>query len=222
MTNVAHVYVTFGGTLPESEIWQCGVRCLPLDAGVRVPDADLTTYCSEVQAALGTWFNSAGARHATAAHLVWVKAAWIGTDGKYPGDETPGIYDYATPVAGATAAAGQPGFTCQALSFTTGTLRGKGSHGRIYPPNVATPATQYGFSVATATSTALATATVALLNALSNATGTIPVIPAVVPMGPGVSTTDEYPITGVKIGSVVDTIRRRKSAVPEVYQTASL
>lgn len=214
-----HTLVTFGGTMTElaanDEIFQCGVRGIYTGGGP-VPEGDLQDLADKVLNGVsgtggglsGIW-AAANGFIANTAKLAWVKAVNIAPDGSYSSE--PAISQI-TPLAGGTAPA-LPSFCCIALSWSTGKTLGKAVRGRLYPPNFGAPFSGGSFTTAAAVTSLLAwqkNLYIALNNALSPAA----FIPHVVSKSGELN-----PITGCRVGNVIDTQRRRKDATPETYQT---
>jgi hypothetical protein len=241
-----HVLVTFGGGFgsgADAEIWQVGVKMGALSSDGNVMDTqlkNLTSYVNSIQGALSTWFGNATNLLRSDFTLQWLKAANIGAGtaqnpyGKYlgatdpNGGPNPGIYTYASPVAGGAAVASFPTppiITVAATFRNTNQPRGprhSASHGRIYLP----------FRLQTSTNrigspSAYVTAVSALLTLLSQPS------PAVIadgideaapngfkPILVGVNGTSNV-VNRVDFGDVVDTVRNRKSKLREVYTGAA-
>ena len=214
-----HALLAFGGFdnsySPGFEIWQCHVRGL-FDS--EADYSDMQSICDIIAGRLRTWFGASANYMSSAATLNWVKLNEIGPDGRYVSD--------ITNITEVTAqAGGQPPhtpsiLTC-AFSWTTGATRGLAHRGRIFPP-VALDAVTTG-TVGTKQSN-YRTSALSLLTAIAP-TGTLThdgLPPYVVsPGGKHSSVGVARRITGVEIGDLVDVQRRRKSALPEAYVSAS-
>lgn len=219
MTYASFTRVTFGGknlVLP-GEQWSCNVSVVePVgDFGsLSNPDA----YLAAIRTALGTWFQSAAALIPTTFTLEYVKANGILPNGSYEDKTVTHEWFYSPILAGtATVVGSLPPILSVAYSWTTAKMRGPGSHGRIYPPNTAQTISPNGaLTIAGANITQDVAAAKALLTALASAgaTAATPVIASKVGSG------SVTPITGVRVGNVVDVQRRRKSAIPETYTSA--
>lgn len=215
-----HTLVTCGGTLAEKaasdEIWQVGIRGVnndggPVDASQLEALAEAIATGDDLTPGLDDWFTSANSHMANPSQLRWVKAANIGPDGNYTSE--PGIYEYPAPVtAGNTQAA--PSFCSVSLSWTTGSSFGFAQRGRIYPPNFAT-AIQIGSKITAAHQADLVLSAGEFLLAVDKNASEYNFEPSVV-SSHGVF----RKITGVRVGDVYDTQRRRKDAVAETYLSA--
>lgn len=219
-----HTLVTIGGTLQEvsadDEIWQIGIRGFA-PGGVPVSSSklnDLALYVLRGPTGAGggmegIWSATTG-KIATTAKLAWCKAANIGGDGRYTAE--PGKAQI-TPLAGGTVAQA-PSFCCVALSFTTGKTLGKAVRGRVYPPNYGATRDP-GAAVAAGTVTNLKDWAISLLQAFDTTGASDPGVvwnPYVISQS-GVSNL----ITGVRVGNVYDTQRRRKDKVAETYTSGA-
>jgi hypothetical protein len=139
------------------------------------------------------------------ARLTEVKSAAITPAGEYAGDPT----ILAVDVAGG---AGSPVHAPQislAISLATA-LRGPRGRGRFYLPAPAVPFQTTNGLIPDASRDGVQTAAAAFISALNAATdgGTV-----VVASSFGTNS----PVTGVRVGRVLDTIRSRRRSVPETY-----
>jgi len=211
-----HTLVTMGGRNKEitayDEIWQIGFR------GFNVPDghtpmdpSQFENYVTQMAVPLATWWGSTKAHNANTAYLDWVKVVNIGADGTYSSDPYIGEVELgpgpATPLL--------PAFCCIVNSWTTDRRAGKARFGRVYPPNYGAPL-DTGSSISSSVASDMCDAAGALLTAVSDSGDEFNFVPYVVSRS-GVSN----PITGVRVGNVIDVQRRRKNAVPETYIDAS-
>jgi len=213
-----HTLFTFGGVLntnqAPAEIWQCGVRVAETGLGGALADPD--AFLADLVTPMHDWFaNNGMQKFPTSATLDWLKAAQIGANGKYS-DTFNHVHDYSTPVAG-TGAAAVPDILTLAISWVTGTAVRRGSyasHGRIYPPlYTVAPASDGSIRSSSAANTLLlGSDLLAKINAVTQ--NCIPVVAS----GHG---GELRPITGVRVGDVMDVQRKRKDAVKETYVTAA-
>jgi hypothetical protein len=209
-----HTLVEFGGTLQyqgaADEIWACGVRGISL---ANVPTPDPAALMASLVTPMAEWYADAATQTSNATALTWLKVNNIGADGKYIDNNT-NVHDYSPVVPGA---GGQslPGFCCVALSWMTVKVRGRGAKGRIFLP--ALNATMQGGShLTTVSQQSLLDAGVALILQLSNP-GQLDdqqsFLPGVFSRIDG----SHNPITGVRVGNVIDYQSRRKNASAETY-----
>lgn len=196
-----HSRLTFSGVLGSLaspyEIWSFRLNMGPVTVGP-VAEADL----QEAAAAFSTHMT---ASIRNTARLTEVKHARIGADGKYTDD--PDILAVDIP---GTASAGVelPPQCALAISLNTDT-RGAGGRGRFYlpAPNVGTIVQG---RIADVVRQERSTQAAAFLGAL-NAIGTFANV--IVASSKGVNS----PVTSVRVGDVVDTIRTRRNAIQEAY-----
>lgn len=225
MAFAPHYRVSFGGTLAEGvngdvdEIWACNINVTPASGNT----FDVEAYLDQMSPALKGWFGAGQNGLASDSTLDYVKVNQVGADGKYVDptfthrrDYTPGVVGGASPV--------NPQILSVCLSWVTGKLRGPGSHGRIYPPNM-TFGTATGMLIPQADQDKAAAAGVKLLQTLNNASNSpfrpgplasyiigIPVVSSAIN---GTNT----PIIACRVGNVKDVQRRRKNALRETYRT---
>lgn len=217
----AIVRLTFGGKIYKDEIWSNSLHLgRPGTAAGDGSGKDKTSTVNGVRDALNTWFHSVEAGISQEATLEWFKIAVIGADGKYINDAL--VFDYDTPVTGGYSSSSMdcaPQNTL-VLTLTTGSSRGLAKMGRIYPPLNAHPGSSNGRDT---TANAQMNAFVSLLQELNAvfldeaAFGSIEVVVA-----SNVREGKISPVTGVKVGDVIDTQRSRRNALRENYVTKSL
>lgn len=154
--------------------------------------------------------------HATAllisqnAALTTLKLNLIGTDGRYVNPETV-LYDYPVPVQGAVGG-GPPPQIAMAVSLGTAAQRGRASRGRFYAP---LPAAQVSVgAIISDTSQGLWGAAAATLLDEINAALVPWTVGVVSDLGAGA----QRPVTHVRIGRALDTIRSRRSSLDETYE----
>lgn len=216
MTFKLHHRVTFGGTLAESnagapdEIWACNVNVTGVDA----EGFDEEAYLDSIAPRLATWFSSVDGHMSNEAALTYVKCNQVGPDGLYVDKTTTHRRDI-NPVAQGVAAPVDPSIISIAISWSTDKARGPGSHGRIYPPN-ATVGSSGQMFLTGFSGPQIATSGFQLLGILQNDGHAGPTLAPVVASKVNATNTQ---ITGVRVGSVKDVQRRRKSALRETYST---
>lgn len=116
---------------------------------------------------------------------------------------------------GASADNSLPAQCAPCLSLTTATA-GSRARGRMYlpPPDVT------AVTISGRLDSAFRTAVVSALDTFFATMGANAATPVVVSAVGGVYTT--YPVTTIRLGDVVDTQRRRRNSIAEVYTTASV
>lgn len=208
----AHSLVTwFGDSWQGQEEWQFGLR---IDSGFTTSgdptDANMTGLL-EAGEEFMTWSGGLFSRRA---RLLGVKHAKIGQDGKYVGDARERFLD--TPAAGA-GPAGSPDFPQICVVFTTLTNRARGfaSRGRFY-----SPPTAFGVDADGRMTAQMQTACIAQGKAFLEAVNAVGIGPVTVysQVGEGIA----REVTGVRVGRVFDTQRRRRESLPEEYAEAAL
>jgi len=208
-----HKLLTASGTLFTGtlERWSFGLRFYDQPT-FHPPTQAMVDACKP---AFATWFDSAvtiGGTHS----LDTLKLATIDVNGRYPAGHSPSIATFVPPEFPAVAAVGLPGQISMVVSLRTVKPRGIAHAGRIYlPPSSLQVGSDGRWSTAQALGAANATRT--LLNALNLVTdlGDLAVFSDV---GAG----DFEYVTGVRVGRVPDTVRRRRRQLVEDYQAVAL
>lgn len=225
MTYVPHILITASGPLYTTEQWSCSWRMVIGWDGGPYPSAGALKGFAEanledIAADISAWFTAPGAKIGAAAKLQTVKVNPIGADGAYSDPSSTIRKDY-TGTLPVGAAASWPAQCTVAVSTLTEIERGPGHRGRWYPPTGACNMTATG-RISSADALGMATAAQTLLNNLNNRPGLdvdnprIAVVSKVGAPGP------VYHVTQVAVGDVVDTQRRRREDLPEVYQTLAV
>ena len=220
----AHYYVTFGGNqCTNAEIWQTGFRQCPTDSAPTAAellanlDAISVTDILEDAGDFITMKPASGysSPFPGATSVSWAKVAVIGTDGHYVGDPK---------VASGAKRTGTGGSGCvppqlaPVVSFWSGSNFGRANHGRMYCP---LPSDWLGNLVATTGAVtqvyanALRDSVKSLMAAIAGEIYTV-----AVPSGPHIMSSrglgDKKPILQIGCGPVMDTQRRRRSALVDV------
>lgn len=225
-TYVKHWLLAFGGSFFGSEQWQCTARFLSpvsrLDAEFW---ADAETFLPHAKTVTRAWFVGNTAGWSNAAKLEWIKFNPIGTNGRYLQSGPTIRDDWAPAETSPTASWAAHGYCppdcALAVSWHT-ELRGpRGAHGRVYlPPQLPTINTS-GKIDATAL-TAIATHAQTWANNINNSpgfdAGTGPRLAVVSPKSARYGTAPmNTEVTSVRVGSVMDTQRRRGKGLTEDY-----
>lgn len=233
-----HQYLTvIGDSYGSTERWQFGLRIS--DGGVS-NQVTAEAVADDIEA---WWRGTTGYVSSTqflpsSTHrLTELKCARIGTDGQYPDGQASYSHFYLPPIAGlGTPPAGQTPQSTVAVTLTTAVPRGLASKGRIFlPPSQRyQPATADGL-LSTADATSIRQSIIVLINAINANTevGNVQVFSR----GKGEASYNAvkkrveytYPntgavnnVTGVRVGRVVDTQRRRRRSLAEQPVAASL
>lgn len=228
LTYAPHTLVVFGGLFnggpPNGDAWQCGIRVAEGTVGPDANDngAPLATpaaYITDLQATLKTWFlalvGTVGC--SGSATLNWIKVNNIGANGKYSDPLNTHRYDYAVPVNGPVTTAGQCYVMTLAYTWNTLRARGAGAHGRVYLP-LGLPAQG---SPIIGNTTNYATHGKNLLAAIARPVGAASAANGVFPIVASGRIAQNLQINGVKVGTVMDTQRRRKLQIPETYYSTT-
>jgi hypothetical protein len=175
-------------------------------------DADGAALLTSVSAAIAAFH----ARNATAINthclLNFVKVNAIGTDGKYLGAGT-NEATYASVPGGQASSAMFTNQTALGVTLETGFSRGPAHTGRFFLPLPALDLDSGG-RVATATAAAIKTSCATMRTAVNtNSTGHVMVVMSRKAGAPG-----HRAVTGFKVGTVLDTQRRRRRSLVENYQ----
>lgn len=212
-----HLYVTFGGSLPGGEEWQTGARYAPQGAGPSFTGWDLISVADCYTATAALW-TALAAFTSTDTYLSWLKIAAIKTDGLY--DREPKVYEDTTPNAG-----GSTYFNALQVavvaSLRSGQTLGRANYGRMYLPIGSLSRTSGSPYFPASQATTIATAVKTWLQAVEGEVSTAGMAyePAVMSsLGSGTT----KPVTRVEVGRVMDTQRRRRNRIPELYEGVSL
>lgn len=212
-----HLRITAIGTLGTVEAFSYGV-CLAGEGTLPSPTAPANAdLMNDFVADLQAFHASTAVKIAAQAVLRTVKVAMIGADGKYV--EDPFISAALNTAGGGGVTTSCVPQTALAVSLETD-RRGATGRGRFYLPMA-----NHGFddtntflmSIAKAQATADAAAS--LLNALNDQPGVdqSPSLRVVVASTKGYNT----PVTGVRVGRALDTIRSRRRSLAESYVDAA-
>lgn len=197
-----HSYVTFfGDSYGQQEEWQVGLR---LDGTDTPSDAELEAMAT----AFVLFVNTPGARLPQSHRFLGVKWAPQDVNGRYPDGQDAREYLRPNPFTGAGGIAYPQ--IASVVSFRTGRSRGYASNGRMYLPS-ANPIGQNTGQMGTSDGEAIRDAAVTFLATLSALDLGEPSVMSTVGAG------RIERITGVRVGLVMDTQRRRRGSLPENY-----
>jgi len=207
--NTPHLYLQWGGKLPGNEQWSCGLRIAPTVTGaVTMGPTDLNTCVIQ----LSMTHANAATGISPLAKLSFVKLNIIGTDGHYAGSAT-NEQVVADVAGGGSASTIYPNQVAMAVSLTTGFSRGPAHRGRFYLPLPSIPVDANGSISAGAASGVAAQIDelIATLNGLQAGQ-------KVSVMSRKLGSPAHRAVTGVEVGRVLDTQRRRRRSLIEDYQ----
>jgi hypothetical protein len=211
-----HTLFVMGGVIADpsgagEDIWECTIRGVQVDSPDR-PVTDPVAFMNGIAAPLLAWFKAPASCNVVAAALGYIKVNNIGADGKYISKTATNVHDYPANQTGG-APATHDFSKSWAYSWSTSVARGPGKNGRIYPPNASVGSA--GSAICTSADQAkLLAAAQGLLHVLNvgdgDTAGMLPVVASKV-------NATNTPITGIRIGRVVDSQRRRVNALAEDY-----
>lgn len=203
-----HAYLQWGGSLPGSEQWSCGMRLAWVGSGSpSMTSADLTAMETAVQ----NFHTAGGASISPRAKLTEVKMNLIGTDGRYINPTTNVVYPANIP-GGGTDSLTPPNQIAWAVSLLTAVGRGPAHKGRFYVPLPTVPIGTDG-EISTSLRDPLKTAATAFLAAVNAVNANWQA--AVFSRKSGAAA--HRLITTVQVGRVLDTQRRRRRSLAENY-----
>jgi len=225
--DIPHLLMQWGGKLPGGEQWSCSLR---LAEQLRVPGANYVPPEGDiddwVKGAIKDAVLAYHTRESTWIHptakLSFVKLNAVGTDGEYTSQGGSHEYVFADVAGGGQVAQLHPNQVALAVSLTTGYTRGPAHRGRFYLPLPSiemqpdgTIAAFYTNGIKGSTKTFLeAIADVPGVDAINSLTPTV--------MSRKAGSPAHRKITGVDVGKVLDTQRRRRRSLPEAYTSVAL
>lgn len=221
-----HVLAQWGGTLPGGEIWSNSLRLCSSSTGAAadVPThGEMVSWCEgPAKDALAAFHTNGTAYIANNARLVYLKMNVVDMSGHYTDQNTVEYEWTSPPYGGSSSSAIPPLQICQVVSLTTEFSRGYAHRGRFYlplPTSLPDPATGL---ISAAAAMSVATAAATFVEDLADEPGLdLPTGLRVCVMSRhGTGATNL--VTGVEVGRVLDTQRRRRNALVEEYQHAAV
>ena len=220
-----HGYIQWGGSLPGGETWSCGVRVAATE-GIDVPNWLLLNAGWDYEALNQHYADVISAFHASPeaqisarAVLEFVKFNGIGKDGRYLEQLTHEVTFLG--VDGGVGGAGPhpANQICMVVSLLTGFSRGPAHRGRFYLPMPAMAPGVTGM-VGEGERNVLSSRARDLIVDLSDVPGSDTASsPGVVVMSRKLGAPTTRRVTGVAVGRVLDTQRRRRRSLPEAYNS---
>lgn len=217
-----HVLAQWGGTCPGGEIWSNSLRLAGDDTG---DSAHVPTQGELIDWLEGPAKDAVSAFHqapGTSVHpnclLTFLKMNVVGTDGRYI-EAVTHEYVYPTPLPGGGSGQMHPTQVALAISLTTGLSRGPAHRGRFYLPMPVMLVSTADGRIAGATAALCAAAAANFIVALADEPGLDTgggMRVCVMSRKTGAAAT--HVVTGVEVGRVLDTQRRRRNALDEDYQ----
>lgn len=215
-----HHLLQWGGTLHDSEIWSNSVR-LVHNTGAAINSEILQTFLASFETKLRNYLG--GGLFHSGLNATYAKINAIQPNGKYVSDTQSNSRFFTAACRGSDTTALPPQIAL-AVTLLTANDRGLANKGRFYLAGLGgslfTTSLANGRMSGQAQSVATS-ASAAFLNDINNNPGLdalvggldVHVVSQGSPFLPGVA----RKVTGVKVGSVYDTQRRRRNALPELY-----
>lgn len=199
--------VVMSGETYPGEGFSCGLTIGQNFDGPVTQPSDLTPY----QLACAAWFARPGSKISTKAKLTLLKVNLVGVDGKYASNDSTAFHEYLTPVTGGNSAGATARVAPQltlAVTLTTARKRGLAARGRLYPPMPIIGIEDDGL-ITVADAQLVGDSMATLINDLNSiGTGDVSVMSEV-------GTGAVGRVTGVEVGRVIDTQRRRRRSLTE-------
>lgn len=207
----AHLRVAwFGDGWSQQEEWSTGLR---IDGTTMPTDAQMTS----LDSAFAVLIATSALATSNAVRYLGVKVSPQDADGLY-GAGTAKEKIRSTVQVGNSANTGLPQSTVVA-TLTTATPRGPANEGRMYLPATSNTAGVDG-RMLSATAVSINSAVVTFINSVNAiGIGQVSVFSKGTPLSPGGA---KRPVTGVRTGRVIDTQRRRRNRITELYVSAAV
>lgn len=218
-----HYLFSFGGTLLEGkEIWTNNIRFVA--TGTPEEEYDQQAILERLMPVMRTRIAAAAPAqlgYSFGTQLLWGKFNAIGPDGKYASGTETNRVDLASPgVTGGNSPHSYAPQLSLAVSWGTRRQRGRASKGRIFIPM---PVVEPGINghIPAADRQRVADAWAACLDELNDVAQDVGASRPIAAVVSGVDGSWE-PISTVRVGSVLDTQRRRRNALVEAYSSAAV
>jgi hypothetical protein len=204
----------FGTSMQGTEEWSTGFfmgvigddPLPPVEAGA-----------SYIAAQWKTFFQTSAVSISSKWQFTGVKIATLNTDGTTKSDEV--VYHYETTPASGVGSIHWPAQVALVATLTSDTPRGLASKGRMYLPGVASSLTDAG-KLSNTTVSAVATGLKTFFDNVNDsidATGNV-ILASKGSTPPLIGAPVSRPVTGLRVGDVPDTQRRRRNQLVEVYE----
>lgn len=219
-----HGYLQFGGKLPGNETWSCGFRMSATEGtvigGENTGGWDMDELVDHYVTAITAWFSNANAHIHPSCKLQFVKFNKINQSGHYiEPTTTERVFTDVPGGGGQIGSVLYPNQVALAITLTTAVNRGPAHAGRIYSPMPCMAVGADGL-ITIAAADYVRTGFRTLLEAISDAPGldTVEGAPDVVVMSRKQGAPITRRVTGIRVGRVLDTQRRRRRSLPESYE----
>jgi hypothetical protein len=220
-----HVLAQWGGTLSGGEIWSNSLRLVSSetgnDAAVPVHDEMVAWLEGPAKDAAAAFHNDFNTGLSSKAKLEYLKLNVVDINGHYVEQNTL-EYLYNPPVLGGSGAAIHPTQVSLVVSTTTEFSRGYAHRGRFYLPMPAQVLDAATGLVPAPTAMNVAIAAKTFIVALADQSGPDAFLDMRVAVMSKRGTGATNVVTGVAVGCVMDTQRRRRNSLPENYQEVQL
>lgn len=205
-----HYLLAFGGPLSTNEQWSCTLR---MSAAFAAQDQAGEEAALEgiVQVLTFQWAQQNPV--SGDARVSFVKYNRVGVDGKYT-RETTNQVDIAPPLLSAAGGV-HPLQIALVATLETSVERGLANKGRIYLPSPWYPCSEPNRTISAGSAQGAATWVAGLITALNDVAGVGTVIVASKTRAGAIR-----PVTGVNVGTVLDTMRSRRTSLLESRQSA--
>lgn len=211
--------LTWGGDIASEDEWTNGIHIgqwteTALDPVAAFEEFELS---GDIATALAAAYGGANTL-ARYENLRWIKLSVIGEDGKVIGE--PKYYDYTTPVIGTTTIATPPQDSI-VVTLTTDKPRGLANKGRIYLPSGFADVQGTDGRISPSAATSIANRFATLMTAINTyCVSTIGQYGVGVASSVGAGAFEI--VTGVAVGNLIDTQRRRRNRLTETYTSAAV
>jgi hypothetical protein len=214
-------YLTFGGPLFQTEIWQCGIKFTPTSGEDIFEGAFSNISMSDIADDLRTWMTSGsnGAQIGSSARLAWAKLAVLDKAGHFKFDP---MSEEITPEVMPPQTTVYPAQVAYCVTLWSGGRLGRANYGRFYVPVPSMIVGQQSEGVMTTTNAFnAAAAATAMINAVNGEIDTVGINtrPAIYSkVGTGTTKVAQY----VSVGRALDTQRRRRNSLQEGHNYIEL
>lgn len=213
MAYLDHYLCSFGGPLRAPEVWSMNIRFFTSDV---MTASEQQGAAEAAKPIILAWGAAAGSGWSSNAQLSYVKWNRIDSEGHYQDTGVTHRTDFA-PTAMGPATTIQANQIAMCVSWVTDFQRGPASKGRVFMPLPVHPPLQASGRISTANCLTSANTAAAFLNSMNNSAQVISGLPDIeASVVSGVNATKAR-ITSVRVGDVLDTQRRRRNQLPEVY-----